>query len=59
MDETDGMILVAFALFFALGYIVGRKDKEQIDIKVGLSNFWNGFEMGYAARQEEELDNDE
>lgn len=45
-------------LAFALGFLVGRKDSEQIDNKVINSNFWNGFEMGYHAHMQEALDND-
>lgn len=48
----------AFALCFALGYIVGRKDSDSIKTLVVNASFWQGFEVGYQAK-EEELDNEE
>ena len=52
----DGWLVALIGLSFALGFLVGRKDSEQIDNKVINSNFWNGFEMGYHAHMQEALD---
>ena len=52
----DGWLVALIGLAFALGFLVGRKDSEQIDKKVINSNFWNGFEMGYHAHMQEALD---
>lgn len=52
----DGWLVALVGLAFALGFLVGRKDSEQIDNKVINSNFWNGFEMGYHAHMQEALD---
>ena len=52
----DGWLVALIGLSFALGFLVGRKDSEQIDKKVINSNFWNGFEMGYHAHMQEALD---
>lgn len=52
----DGWLVALIGLAFALGFLVGRKDSEQIDNKVINSNFWNGFEMGYHAHMQEALD---
>jgi len=52
----DGWLVALIGLAFALGFLVGRKDSEQIDNKVIKSNFWNGFEMGYHAHMQEALD---
>ena len=41
----DGWLVALVGLAFALGFLVGRKDSEQIDNKVINSNFWNGFEI--------------
>jgi len=49
-------LVALVGLAFALGFLVGRKDSEQIDNKVINSNFWNGFEMGYHAHMQEALD---
>ena len=54
----DGWLVALVGLAFALGFLVGRKDSEQIDNKVITSNFWNGFEMGYHAHMQEALDNE-
>ena len=52
----DGWLVALVGLSFALGFLVGRKDSEQIDNKVINSNFWNGFEMGYHAHMQDALD---
>lgn len=52
----DGWLVALVGLAFALGFLVGRKDSEQIDNKVINSNFWNGFEMGYHAHMQDALD---
>ena len=52
----DGWLVALVGLAFALGFLVGRRDSEQIDNKVINSNFWNGFEMGYHAHMQEALD---
>jgi hypothetical protein len=52
----DGWLVALIGLAFALGFLVGRKDSEQIDKKVINSNFWNGFEMGYHAHMQDALD---
>ena len=52
----DGWLVALIGLAFALGFLVGRKDSEQIDKKVINSNFWNGFEMGYHAHMQDVLD---
>jgi hypothetical protein len=52
----DGWLVALVGLAFALGFLVGRKDSDQIDNKVINSNFWNGFEMGYHAHMQEALD---
>lgn len=52
----DGWLVALVGLAFALGFLVGRKDSEQIDNKIINSNFWNGFEMGYHAHMQEALD---
>jgi hypothetical protein len=52
----DGWLVALIGLAFALGFLVGRKDSEQIDNKVINSNFWNGFEMGYHAHMQDALD---
>lgn len=52
----DGWLVALVGLAFALGFLVGRKDSEQIDKKVINSNFWNGFEMGYHAHMQDALD---
>lgn len=52
----DGWLVALIGLSFALGFLVGRKDSEQIDNKVINSNFWNGFEMGYHAHMQDALD---
>ena len=52
----DGWLVALVGLAFVLGFLVGRKDSEQIDNKVINSNFWNGFEMGYHAHMQEALD---
>ena len=52
----DGWLVALIGLSFALGFLVGRKDSEQIDKKVINSNFWNGFEMGYHAHMQDALD---
>ena len=52
----DGWLVALVGLAFALGFLVGRKDSEQIDNKVITSNFWNGFEMGYHAHMQDALD---
>ena len=52
----DGWLVALVGLSFALGFLVGRKDSEQIDNKVINSNFWNGFELGYHAHMQEALD---
>lgn len=52
----DGWLVALIGLAFALGFLVGRKDSEQIDNKVINSNFWNGFEMGYHAHMQDSLD---
>jgi len=54
--SLDGWLVALIGLAFALGFLVGRKDSEQIDNKVINSNFWNGFEMGYHAHMQEALD---
>lgn len=53
---VEGWLVALVGLAFALGFLVGRKDSEQIDNKVITSNFWNGFEMGYHAHMQEALD---
>ena len=55
----DGWLVALIGLAFALGFLVGRKDSEQIDKKVINSNFWNGFEMGYHAHMQEALDKED
>lgn len=52
----DGWLVALIGLAFALGFLVGRKDSEQIDRKVINSNFWNGFDMGYHAHMQDALD---
>ena len=52
----DGWLVALIGLAFALGFLVGRRDSEQIDNKVINSNFWNGFEMGYHAHMQDALD---
>ena len=52
----DGWLVALIGLSFALGFLVGHKDSEQIDKKVINSNFWNGFEMGYHAHMQDALD---
>lgn len=52
----DGWLVALVGLAFALGFLVGRRDSEQIDNKVINSNFWNGFEMGYHAHMQDALD---
>ena len=52
----DGWLVALVGLAFALGFLVGRKDSEQIDNKVINSNFWTGFEMGYHAHMQDALD---
>ena len=52
----DGWLVALVGLAFALGFLVGRRDSEDIDNKVINSNFWNGFEMGYHAHMQEALD---
>ena len=54
----DGWLVALIGLAFAMGFLVGRKDSEQIDKKVINSNFWNGFEMGYHAHMQDALDNE-
>ena len=53
---VEGWLVALVGLAFALGFLVGRKDSEQIDKKVINSNFWNGFEMGYHAHMQDALD---
>ena len=55
----DGWLVALVGLAFALGFLVGRRDSEQIDNKVINSNFWNGFEMGYHAHMQEALDKED
>lgn len=61
--DYSGLEIGVVALTFLLGFIAGRKDTRDIDLSLGLANFWTGFDMGYKTRIEEEeeerLDNDE
>ena len=52
----DGWLVALVGLAFVLGFLVGRRDSEDIDNKVINSNFWNGFEMGYHAHMQDALD---
>lgn len=54
----DPWVVAALSLCFALGFIVGRKDDDLNKARVVDAVFWQGFEIGYKAK-EEELDNDE
>ena len=52
-------LVSALALCFALGFLVGRRDADYIKTLVVNASFWQGFDVGYKARDEEELDNEE
>lgn len=55
----DMWLVSALALCFALGFLVGRRDADYIKTLVVNASFWQGFDVGYKARDEEELDNEE